>query len=137
MNNKDWWKNLQPLRIPPFWELVWNKLDVLEPNNLSEDDPAWQFTLVEDILYMRQKREINKQVQIISIDLGWYPDGDPQGEYRLVAFLNDDIMNPILEFTSRSTQEIVETLEYWLFGCVPYCQLIDEKSFRKRHPNKK
>ena len=69
--------------------------------------------------------------------MGWYPDGDPAGAYRLEAILDDNWENPILECTSRSTREIVETMEYWLFECLPCSQQVDEKSFRRRHPNRK
>lgn len=133
MNNKIWWKNLQPLRIQSGWSFLYNKLEDLEPDDLSEDNPAWLFTLVQDILYMR-KENLNQKV---AIDLGWYPEGDPHGAYRLVAVLDDAFLNPILEFTSRSTKEIVDTLEYWLFECIPCSRFIDEKSFRKCHPDKK
>lgn len=132
MDDKYWWKNLQPLRIQSGWSFLYNKLTDLEPDSISEDDPAWLFTLVQDILYMRKEN----RKQTVAIDLGWYPDGDPHGTYRLVAVLNDDFQNPILEFTSRSTQEIVDTMEYWLFECLP-CSAIDEESFRKLHPLKK
>lgn len=133
MDQKPWWKNLQPFRIPPCWRIVWNKLESPEPDSLTVDDPAWRFTLVEDILFMKKENDS----QTVSIDLGWYPDGDPAGAYGLVAILNDDWEDPILAFTSRSTQEIVETIEYWLFECIPGNQLIDEKRFRNYHPNKK
>ena len=132
MEDKTWWKKLYPLRIQPGWSFLYNKLADLEPDNLSEDDPAWLFTLVQDILYMRKEN----RKQTVAIDLGWYPEGDPHGAYRLVAVLNDDFLNPILEYTSRSTQEIVDTMEYWLFECLP-CSTIDEKSFRNLHPDKK
>ena len=36
--------------------------------------------------------------QMVHIDLGWYPDGDPDGSYRLVAILNDDWENPPVQF---------------------------------------
>ncbi|MCI9513123.1 MAG: hypothetical protein HFF61_02165 [Oscillospiraceae bacterium] len=133
MDQKPWWKNLQPLRLRPCWSIVWNKLESLEPDDLTEDDPAWQFTLVQDILYMRKQ----SGGQTVAIDLGWYPDGDPAGAYRLEAILDDNWENPILECTSRSTREIVETMEYWLFECLPCSQQVDEKSFRRRHPNRK
>ena len=111
MKQEAWWKNLQPLRVCPCWELVWNKLLSLEPEACKEDDAAWQFTFVQDILYMRKR----SGDQMVHLDLGWYPDGDPDGSYRLVAILNDD----------------------WLFECIPTSQPVDEKSFRRRHPNKR
>ena len=65
MDQKPWWKNLQPLRLRPCWSIVWNKLESLEPDDLTEDDPAWQFTLVQDILYMRKQ----SGGQTVAIDL--------------------------------------------------------------------
>ena len=112
---------------------MWNKLESLEPEDCKEDDAAWQFTFVQDILYMRKR----SGDQMVHLDLGWYPDGDPDGAYRLVAILNDDWENPILEFMSRRTCKVVETIEYWLFECIPTSQPVDEKSFRRRHPNKR
>ena len=44
-----------------------NKLAALEPDNLSVGDPAWLFTLVQD-LYMRKEN----RKQTVAIDLGWY-----------------------------------------------------------------
>lgn len=133
MEQKYWWKNLQPLRIPAHWSFEWNKLELVEPDTLSKNDAVWDFTLVQDILFMHRK--IGEQT--VSIDLGWYPDGNPDGAYRLVAILGDDWENPILEATSRSTKEIVDIMEYWLFECIPCGRTFDEKSFRKRHPNKR
>ncbi|MDE7477605.1 MAG: hypothetical protein K2M91_06605, partial [Lachnospiraceae bacterium] len=115
------------------WSFLYNKLENLEPDDLGKDDPAWLFSLVQDILYLRKEN----RGQTVAIDLGWYPDGDPNGAYRLVAVLDDNFQNPILECTSRSTQEIVDTMEYWMFECIPSSSFIDEKSFRKYHPHKK
>ncbi len=126
-------ENLQPLRIPPQWSLLWNHLRPIEPGDLAEDDPAWLFTFVQDMLYLRK----NSDEQSVAIDLGWYPEGDPQGAYELVTILNDDWNNPLLAFTSRSTQEIVETMEHWLLERIPLSAPIDEPSFRKRYPNKR
>ena len=125
--------NLQPVRIPPQWSLLWNHLRPIEPGDLAEDDPAWLFTFVQDMLYLRK----NSDEQSVAIDLGWYPEGDPQGAYELVTILNDDWNNPLLAFTSLSTQEIVETMEHWLLERIPLRAPIDEPSFRKRYPNQR
>ncbi len=85
------------------------------------------------MLYLRK----NSDEQSVAIDLGWYPEGDPQGAYELVTILNDDWNNPLLAFTSQSTQEIVETMEDWLFERIPLSAPIDETSFRKRYPDKR
>lgn len=78
----------------------------------------------------------NKQQkeQVIGIDLGWYPDGDPKGAYRLLAVLDHNWEEPILEYTSRSTREIVDIIEFWLYQYFS-SSLIDEHIFRKHHSN--
>ena len=110
---------MQPLRIPGGWTVLYNKLEDLEPEELPPDDRGWLFSFNEDILhiYTTARRKRNKQVetQKLVLDLGWYPDGDPSGSFRLEAILNDDWINPLLTFSSRSKQESVDTLEYWLF----------------------
>lgn len=137
-----WWHRLQPLRIPPGWELVFYKLEALEADGLKEDDDAWLFHFVEDILYMCSKRSRRKnkrtEEQTVSIDLGWYPEGEPKGAYTLAAVLNENWEEPLLEFSARSTREVVETMEFWLFQYFsnPY-EFIDEATFRKAHPDKK
>ena len=49
------WRNMQPLRIPPGWVCIWNKLESAEPADLPEDDPAWLFTYVQDMSYYRRE----------------------------------------------------------------------------------
>lgn len=132
MNNEKWWKNLYPIRVPlSNWRFIYNKLQILEPDEMSADQDAWDSVLTQDILNMRSERG----EQTVILDLGWYPDGEPSGQYRLIALLDEDYLNPILEFTSRSTKEVVDTLELWLFEYLGH-DPIDEKAFRKRHPNK-
>lgn len=141
MEKQVWWENLQPLRIPPGWEFVLNKLENLEPETLTKDDRRWLFSFVEDILYLyskpKQKRNKKTIEQTIGIDLGWYPDGQPDGHFRLIAILDNHWENPLLEFTSRRKEEVVKTLERWLF--VEFCplQIIDETRFRKSHSIRK
>ena len=37
------WISLQPLRIPPGWTIGINKLENLEPQELSGDDERWNY----------------------------------------------------------------------------------------------
>lgn len=137
--SKKSWEDLQPLRIPPGWTIVINKLENLEPEELDADDERWLGTFTEDILYLhtKRKRKRNKQVeeQTLAIDLGWYPDSEPTGKFRLVALLNDNWQSPLLEFSSRSKQEIVEVIEQWLFKEFMLFNFIEEDIFRKYHFN--
>ncbi|MCI8810661.1 MAG: hypothetical protein HFF84_11230 [Oscillibacter sp.] len=135
--DKKSWELMQPLRIPAGWTFLYNKFEDLEPETLPPEDQRWLFTFVQDIfyLYTDKTRKQNKQVehQRLGIDLGWYPDGDPSGSFRLEAILNDDWINPLLTFSSRSKREIVDTLEYWLFHEFIPMYFIEEDIFRKNH----
>ena len=130
--NIPYWKNLQPLRIPPNWTILQHKLMNIEPKELNKKDDKWLTMFVEDILQIEKhlKRKINKKVeqQKLIIDLGWYPDGEHSGNFRLVAILNNNWEFPLLQFTSRSKKEIVETLEYWLFGIFDDIYFIEDEN---------
>lgn len=129
--------NLQPLRIPPNWTMVINKLEDIDPETLSPDDENWLFAFNEDIIYMESKitRKRNKQIeqQELAVDLGWYPDGEPDGKFRLQAVLNSDWNDPLLDYSSRNKDEIVQTLEKWLWVDFMPVRFIDEEYFHKTH----
>ncbi len=138
MTEEKWWKNMQPLRIPTGWTVLFNKLENIEPEELSNQDRTWLFTFNEDILYLYTKtqRKRNNQIeeQKLGIDLGWYPDGDPNGSFQLVAILNDNWSFPLLQFSSRSKKDVVDMLEQWLFQeFMPPNSFIDEEVFRRNH----
>lgn len=130
-------QNLQPLRIPGGWTVAFNKFEKTDPEELSEQDEKWLYSFNEDILYMYSdvSRKQNKQTenQRLGIDLGWYPDGEPNGSFKLLAILNENWEKPLLEFSSRSKEEIVRTLEKWLFVDFMPRYFIDEDVFRKTH----
>ncbi len=130
------WKSLQPLRVPPGWTFLFNKFEDVEPEELSEDDELWLDAFTQDIMYLyaNVQRKRNKQIekQKLAIDLVWYPDGEPDGAFRMVALLNDDWKAPLLEFSSRSKAEVVERLESWLFKEFHPLHFIEEDVFRKR-----
>ena len=72
---------LLPLRIPSGWEVTWNVFCEVDPNFEESHTGAVGFT--ENMLQI-----VNKQTSIL-IDLGWYPEGDPKGQFRLVAIRTD------------------------------------------------
>ena len=131
------WSYLQPLRIPGGWSVMFNQFSTLDPETLPPEDRKWLVFFVEDILhiYTDHTRKRNKRVetQRLAIDLGWYPDGDPEGAFRLEAILDDDWINPLLSFTSRRQQEIVDALENWLFREFMPNYFIEEEIFRRNH----
>ena len=92
------WECLQPLRIPSGWTIMFNKLENMEPKEISPEDKIWLYAYTEDILYMytniSQKNNKKTEEQKLAIDLGWYPDGDPNGSFRLLAILDDNWETP-------------------------------------------
>lgn len=128
------WTHIQPLRIPGGWTVAFNKLETAEPEEVSPEDRRWLGCFTEDILYMYTDLGTEHRKQKLAVDLGWYPDGEPDGCFRLVAVLNDDWANPLLTFSSRSKNDVVNELEKWLFCEFANRSFIEEDIFRKNHP---
>lgn len=131
------YRNFQPLRIPGGWTMVYNKFRDIDPQTLSPEDEKWLSAFNEDILLLNYKlvRKRNKQTeeQEIAVDLGWYPDGEPDGKFRLQAIMNKDWNDPLLDYSSRNKDEIVKTLEKWLWVDLMPVRFIDEEYFHKTH----
>lgn len=129
--------SLQPLRIPPNWTIKLNKLKDIDPETLAPEDENWLFAFNEDIIYMEsqitRKRDRQIEEQKLGIDLGWYPDGEPEGSFLLQAVLNEDWVDPLIKFSSRSKDEIVKTLEKWLWEDFMPVRFIDGEYFHKTH----
>lgn len=130
--------NLQPLRIPAGWSIVYNRFEDIELESVSDSvDKVWQNYFDKEILYMRSEisstRDGKTEKQLLQIALDWYPDGDPDGKFYLQAVLDRDWYEPLLGFSSRSKEEIVNTLEEWLFVEFMPRRFIDEDDFRKKH----
>lgn len=135
-------QSLQPLRIPGGWTVVFNNFYDIDPKAVPKsDDDTWLFAFSEDILYIRsetaRKQNGHTERQTLGIDLGWYPEGDPNGSFTLYAILNEDWENPLLTFSSRCKDDIVRTLEKWLFVEFMPKHFINEEIFRKNHRGSK
>jgi hypothetical protein len=109
---------LQPLRIPTGWVIEWNLF--------LEVDPTFEVGDVGSIGFGEDLLQISGKVSPILLDLGWYPSGDPKGEYRLVAIRRHDDEEemrsswerPFRVLESRSRIEIVQAIEEWLWHFV-------------------
>jgi hypothetical protein len=101
----DFLKSLQPLRIPKGWQVSFNIFMEIDPLNqdINNFDPGWD--LSQDLL------QIQSVQRDIIIDLGWYPDHDPNGEYKIFVIKNLDWENPLITYASRSKDEIVSKIE--------------------------
>lgn len=134
-------RKLQPLRIPGGWTVNFNDFMDIDPSEISDkkvsNEKEWLLYFSEDLLYISteitRKRNKQTETQSLGIDLGWYPEGDPNGSFKLQAILNDNWENPLLSFSSRSKDEITEMLEQWLFREFMPRYFIDEQSFRWNH----
>lgn len=132
--DRPYWEQVQPLRIPGGgWTILFNKLEVIEPEEVPEEDRKWLFTFTEDILYMYVDTSRKGEKQKLAIDLGWYPDGDPAGSFCLQAVLNDNWEFPLLKYSSRSKRDVVSMMEKWLFQEFAPPRFIEEDVFRKNH----
>lgn len=104
-------EKLQALRIPAGWEVVLNKFQEIDIEDCSMDD--W-IDFTEDIAYLRRK----SRKYTIGIDLGWYPDTDPQGAFHVKVILDDNWVKPVMEYVTRERKEVVKIIEDLL---VRYC----------------
>ena len=95
---------LQPLRIPTGWKIAYNGFLEIEPTSLAENDIVW-IHFNQDMLQLKfERREL-------LVDLGWYPDADINGTFRLVVIKHTEWEDPLEVFESRSKKEIVEKIE--------------------------
>ncbi|WP_143169207.1 hypothetical protein [Vibrio quintilis] len=69
---------LVPLRIPEGWEVKWNHFYDIRAEEQIPEDGFLDYPFYEDMLYM------TNQGRMLAIDLGWYPDSDPEGSYHLL-----------------------------------------------------
>lgn len=69
VRRKEKMMKLQPLRIPPGWEVVLNKFLEWDVEDWAAQNENW-LDLTEDMAYFRKKGRRHE----VGIDLGWYPD---------------------------------------------------------------
>ena len=116
---------LQSLRIPAGWEVVFNKFLEIDIKDCPVDNENW-IDFTEDITYLRRKsRKYN-----IGIDLGWYPDTDPQGAFHVKVILDEKWEKPVIEYVTRERKEVVKIIEDLLLRyCSDYNIDVDVKRY--------
>ncbi len=67
---------LHPLEIPGGWMVAKNHFYNINPDEVRKGDRLG-FPFIEDIL------QLSNDSLRMTLDLGWYPDGDPNGSFRL------------------------------------------------------
>jgi hypothetical protein len=73
---------LVPLRIPSGWEVVFNNLVELPPVEALTAEERDTY-LTQDLLSLRSSAPAGSPSAGHTIDVGWSPDGDASGSYRL------------------------------------------------------
>ena len=96
---------LQPLRIPAEWAVVYNAFSEYDA---EKDGAEYAYELCEDLLQLKNKN--------LLIDLGWYPEGDIEGSYKLYLVdvtKHSPFGSPLEVFGARSKKEVINRIEYW------------------------
>ncbi|MFJ8324235.1 hypothetical protein ACIQ9D_10995 [Streptomyces anulatus] len=109
-------RKLASLEVPTGWLMLFNNfVHFGEGEAPAADD--YELYLTQDILTVRQispgAEGYFERSGALSIYLGWYPDGDPDGSYRLDLYRNG-IDERIGFFEQRSTSIIRNALNLCL-----------------------
>lgn len=95
---------LLPLRIPAGWLVRYNAFT---------EDERWHHT--EDLLQLSSCTLVDGTWQPdpegFLVDLGWYPEGDPDGAYGLVVARPDFSGEIVVEARHRDPRTICEAVE--------------------------
>lgn len=99
-----------PLRVTAGWRMVINNLvdirpeDDVEITGMPLGSSKWQFFL-DDLLYLNYER--------FGLDLfvGWFPEGKPQGTYRIELSLCEGGGEPLAQKETRSFEEMIREVE--------------------------
>jgi len=104
---------LMPLRIPSTWAVLYNSFGDVDP--IVRDGSIVNFEFYkEDLLWMQRIQATSTGWTTYPdghiLDLGWYPDSDPKGTYRIVL-IRGDWSNELLKFESKDRQKIRAVIE--------------------------
>ncbi|WNS44693.1 hypothetical protein [Paenibacillus sp. MMS20-IR301] len=104
---------LVPLRIPTGWTVKWNIFTEVSTEDFTDEEHVHWMEYSEDLLLL-----VNNNNNKI-LDLGWYPEGKPQGQYTLLLIDQyDDIEQqtaawdtPLVKFKTRDIDEVKLKIE--------------------------
>jgi hypothetical protein len=100
------------LSTPQEWE---TSKDSLSGRFLASEEPpfglSWE-DLTEDMIF------VASSCCSVGIDLGWYPDYSPEGQFRIemvdLNHLAESYARPLREFTTRSAWAAKQKIEDWM-----------------------
>lgn len=105
---------LIPLRIPSNWAVISNSF--YEGEMIVENDNIVNYlSYQEDVLFIEECSYSSEGQTMIDktgykIDLGWYPDSNPNGFYKLTILI-EGWNNVVAEFNSKDKSQVIEKLE--------------------------
>ena len=100
---------LVKMAIPSGWEMVINNFLYINLSEIKKNNKIC-LNLTQDIMYIQRKR---KKVTL-GIDLGWYPETEPTGQYCIKVIKNDDWEKPIEIYENRDIDDIINKIEMLL-----------------------
>ena len=104
---------LVPLKIPGGWAVIHNSFGDEDPvllNGAIVNDEFYNEDLLSiERLQFNGTDWVSAQKGYV-LDLGWYPESDPQGCYRL-TLLRGDWNNVVVRFESREREKIRAVIE--------------------------
>lgn len=97
---------LQPLAPPAPWRVTSHSLRALEPGTLAVSDEWWGW-FTEDLLQLAHPAGV-------TLDVGWFPDGDPTGTFRLTVVRGTDWAHPLHTSETRSLSGLLAEIDVQL-----------------------
>lgn len=116
---------LQRLVIPSGWEVTKNRFFEIDPIKEPRESDRWQYFGREmlEVQYVTKSRLTKRQIKageqpvitsVLSVCIGWYPEGDPKGAFGINVVKTDERWEEIESFWSRNKDEVVEKIEEFL-----------------------
>lgn len=96
---------LQPLRIPAGWKIEYNNFSEYDFEKNGKED---SYELHEDLL------RLSNEIASLTIDLGWYPSYDINGNYVLLLVKDFKWEQPLKQLLSRSKEQVIACIEKWV-----------------------
>jgi hypothetical protein len=97
--------HLQPFKIPDDWITAYNEFLDIDPAKIKDNTDILWNNFTEDLLQIR-----NEHKNII-LDLGWYPEMNPNGNYCIKLIKDNNWEKPLITINNKSKDEIVKIIE--------------------------
>jgi hypothetical protein len=103
--------NLQPLNIPANWIITYNNFFDIDPLKLKHNDILWD-NFIEDLLQLKNEHKN------ILLDLGWYPEMNPNGNYCMKLIQDNNWEEPLMNINNKDKNKIIKIIENILLNNV-------------------